>query len=64
MMWHGSHNNALQRADHHQPLGRGRVNFAHKQVCRARVLKCLRAGADVGRYAAPRLALLYQEPRC
>jgi hypothetical protein len=46
MMWHGSHNNALQRADHHQPLGRGRLAVAPNQVMRDRVLKRWRSVAE------------------
>jgi hypothetical protein len=42
----GSHNNALQRADHHKLLGRGRVVVVPIQVMRARVPKRLRAVAE------------------
>jgi hypothetical protein len=44
-------NKHMQRAGTHKVLGRGRLDAAHKQVCRARVLKGRRAGADVNRYA-------------
>jgi hypothetical protein len=42
----------MQRAGTDKVLGRGRSMFSHSQVCRARVLNCLRAVADGCRWAA------------
>jgi hypothetical protein len=47
-----SPNKPMQRAGTDKLLGRGRLSAAHEQVCSARVLNCLRAVADGGRYAA------------
>jgi hypothetical protein len=47
-----SPNNHMQRPGNHKVLGRGRGRAAAKIVRCARVLRCQRAGADVGRYAA------------
>jgi hypothetical protein len=39
-------NNPMQRSGTDKLLGRGRLGVVHEQVCRARVLNCLRAVAD------------------
>jgi hypothetical protein len=60
-----SPNKPMQRAGTDKVLGRGRLNVVHEQVCRARVLSCLRAVADGCRYAAlePQRSTL-REPKC
>ena len=47
-----SENKPMRRAGTHKVPGRGRSMFLQAQVYRARVLYCLRAVADGGRYAA------------
>jgi hypothetical protein len=44
----------MLRAGTHKVHGRGRSMFSNSQVCLARVLMRLRAGADVNRWATGR----------
>jgi hypothetical protein len=45
----GSPNKSLQRSGRHKVLGRGRPSKSAHERWRARVLKCRRAAAELGR---------------